>query len=103
MVTVDPGAAEVGAMVVMVGTETVKVAPEPVPPGVVTETVPDVPLPTTAVMLVELATLNDVTAVPPSNTAVAPVKFVPVMVIVDPTAPFVTAVTVGAALKAVVV
>ena len=101
----DPGAAEVGAMVVMVGAETVKVAPEPVPPGVVTDTVPVEPFPTTAVMLVALATLNDATAMPPKVTAVAPVKLVPVMVIVAPTAAEVGAMLpiVGAALNAVVV
>ena len=91
-------------MAVIVGTDTVKVAAEvPVPPGLVTDTVPVVPLPTTAVMLVALATLNDVTAVPPSVTAVVPVKLVPVMVMVAPTAPLPTADMVGAALNAVVV
>jgi hypothetical protein len=56
----------------------------PVPPGVVTETVPDVPDATTAVILVGETTKNDVAAVPPKLTAVAPTKLVPVMVTVAP-------------------
>ena len=55
-----------------------------VPPGVVTDIVPVVPLPITAVILVALTTVNDVAAVPPKLTAVAPVKFVPVIVTVAP-------------------
>ena len=55
-----------------------------VPPGVVTPTLPDVPPPTTAVMLVVLTTENEVAAVPPKLTIVAPVKLVPVMVTVVP-------------------
>lgn len=58
-----------------------------VPPGVVTDTLPEVPDATTAVMLVIDTTLNEVAAVPPKLTAVAPVKSVPVIVIVDPTPP----------------
>ena len=54
------------------------------PPGVVTETLPDEPEPATAVMLVADTTLKDVAAVPPKLTAVAPVKFVPVMITVAP-------------------
>ena len=52
------------------------------PPGVVTDTKPELPLATTAVMVVLLTTLNEVAAVPPKLTAVAPVKLVPVMVTV---------------------
>jgi hypothetical protein len=55
-----------------------------VPPGVTTEMVPDAPPATTAVMLVALTTLNEVAAVPPKLTAVAPVKLVPVIVSVVP-------------------
>jgi hypothetical protein len=51
----------------------------PVPAAVVTETDPDVPAPTVALMLVALTTVNVVAAVPPKLTAVDPVKFVPVM------------------------
>ena len=54
------------------------------PPGVTTEMVPVVPLATTAVMVVAFTTLNEVAAVPPKLTAVAPEKFVPVMFTVWP-------------------
>ena len=50
----------------------------------VTLTLPLVPLATTAVTLVALATLNDAASVPPKLTAVVPVKAVPVMVTVAP-------------------
>ena len=54
------------------------------PFAVVTLTLPVAPAPTTAVMLVALTTVNEVAAVPPRLTAVAPVKFVPVIVTVCP-------------------
>ena len=54
------------------------------PFDVVTLTLPVAPVPTTAVMLVALTTVNEVAAVPPKLTAVAPVKFVPVIVTVCP-------------------
>jgi hypothetical protein len=41
---------------------------------------PEVPAPTLAVILVALTTVKEFAAVPPKLTAVAPVKFVPVMV-----------------------
>jgi hypothetical protein len=53
-----------------------------VPPGVITVIVPVVPVPTTAVMVVLLTTVKDVTGVPPKDTEVALFKLVPVMVIV---------------------
>jgi hypothetical protein len=59
------------------------------PPGVVTTTslaAPVVPVGVTAVIVVELATLKLVTAVPPIVTDVAPVKFVPVIVTLVPPA-----------------
>ena len=56
-----------------------KPANVPVPTAVVTDTEPDAPAPTVALMLVALTTVNVVAAVPPKLTAVAPVKFVPVM------------------------
>ena len=63
-----------------VGGRKLKVLAEvPVPPEVVTEMVPVVPLPTTAVMLVGLSTVKEVAAVPPKLTSVAPVKLVPVI------------------------
>jgi len=55
-----------------------------VPPAVITLTVPEVPFPTTAVMLLALITVNEIAAVPPKLTAVVPVKLVPVMVTVAP-------------------
>ena len=58
----------------------------PVPPGLVTETVPVAPAGTTALMVVALIKEKDVAAVPPKLTPVAPVKFVPVRVIVAPVA-----------------
>ena len=54
-----------------------------VPPGVVTETLPVAPAPTTALMVVLLTTTNEAAAMVPNFTAVAPVKFVPVMVTVE--------------------
>ena len=87
MVTVAPVAAEVGVKEVMVGVgiyvNPVRLA---VPPGVVTDTLPVVPLATTAVMLVALTTESEVAVVPPKLTIVAPVKLVPVIVTVAPVA-----------------
>ena len=57
-----------------------------VPLGVVIDTLPVVPAATTAVILVALTTEKDAAAVPPKLTAVAPVKFVPVIVTVVPVA-----------------
>ena len=45
---------------------------------------PDEPEPSTAVILVEDKTLKDAASVFPKITAVVPVKFVPVMVTVEP-------------------
>src|SRR5262245_39503728 len=59
---------------------------DPVPPGVVTDTEPDVPLPTVAWMLVGEITVSEAAAVPPNVTAVAPVKFAPLMVTTVPAA-----------------
>ena len=71
------------------GTINVNPANDAVPAGVVTLTLPDAPVATTAVILVEEFTTNDVAVTPPNRTAVAPVKFVPVIVIVAPVAPVV--------------
>ena len=56
--------------------------PTPVPPGVVTDTVPEVPLPNTTIICVPLFEVIELTGVPPTVTlaAVAPVKFVPLIV-----------------------
>ena len=81
IVTVCPVPAEVGLNDVIVGGgKYVKPANVPVPDAVVTDTTPEAPAPTVALMLVALTTVNVVAAVPPKLTAVAPVKFVPVMV-----------------------
>jgi hypothetical protein len=59
---------------------TVKVLPlVPVPSGVVTTIRPVVPEPTVAVIWVAEFTVKEATAVPPIETAVAPVKLVPVI------------------------
>ena len=57
-----------------------------VPPAVVTKTLaePAVPAGVVAVMLVELFTVKLVAATPPIVTEVAPVRLVPVMVILVP-------------------
>jgi hypothetical protein len=73
-----------------------------VPPGVITviSTVPAASEGEVAVMVVEFTMVNPLPATVPNVTAVAPVKFVPVMVIPVPPAVLpvfgVTAVTVGA-------
>ena len=58
-----------------------------VPPGVVAETVPVVPLPTTAVIWVAEFTMKLAAAVPPKVTDVAPVRLVPVMITEVPLPP----------------
>lgn len=55
-----------------------------VPPRVVTEMLPEAPEPITAVTLVDETKVNDVAAVPPKFTEVAPLKLVPSMVTVPP-------------------
>ena len=79
-----PAAPEVGVKEVIVGAGA-KVNPVlvAVPPAVVTETVPLAPVPIVAEICVPvLETI--VAAVPPNVTAVAPVRFVPVIVTVLP-------------------
>ena len=81
MVTVVPAAADVGLKEVTVG-GLIKVKPPKlaVPEGVVTETLPEAPAPTTAEIVVELMMVNEVAAVPPKLTELAQDKFVPVMI-----------------------
>jgi len=88
----------VNEVTVGVGGMYVKPARTSNPSGLVTATDPDAPEATTAVMVVPFTTVNDVAATPPKFTAVAVVKFVPVMVMVAPVAPLVgvNEVTVGA-------
>jgi hypothetical protein len=73
------------------------------PPSVVTCTLPVVPLPSMAVILVALFTVNEAAGVPPKLTALAPVKLVPVMVTLVPAQPLagVNAVMVGVGIKVV--
>ncbi len=59
----------------------------PVPDAVVTDTLPEVPAATVAVILVALTTVKALAAVPPKLTAVAPVKLVPVIVTICPVFP----------------
>ena len=84
MVIITPVTADEGVNELMVGAGINVKLPEEVavPPGVVTAIVPVVPLATTAVILVALTTVKEVTAVPPNLTTVAPVKLVPVIVTV---------------------
>ena len=72
-----------------------------VPPGVVTLIVPVAPLPTVALMVLSLAMVKAVAAVPPKATAVAQVKPEPLMVTDVPVRPLlgVNAVRVGAGMK----
>jgi hypothetical protein len=85
IVMVAPTGALVGVKLVIVGVAThVKVPAEfTVPPGAVTETKPVAPAPTTAVIVVGVA-MKLAAGVPPKLTAVAPLKFVPVIVTVRP-------------------
>jgi hypothetical protein len=102
IVTVIPVPALVGVKLVIVGGAiNVKPVFVPIPPGVVTETLPLAPAATTAVMDVAETTVKLAAAVPPKLTAVAPVKFVPVIVTVTPLAALVGAklVTVGAGIN----
>src|SRR6185437_46628 len=61
-----------------------KPAAVPVPPGEVIAIFPELPRPTTAVICVEDTTVNEAAGRPPKVTEVAPVKFVPVIVMVVP-------------------
>lgn len=85
IVTVVPAPAVTGVNEPMTGPG-IKVKPtsESVPPGVITLTAPDAPLPTAAVIVLALTTVKDEAAVPPNLTTVAPVKLEPEMVIVVP-------------------
>ena len=66
------------------GGRKVNPANKAVPYGVVTKTFPEAPAPTTAVIVASFTTVKDVAATPPNVTAVAPVKYVPLMVTVVP-------------------
>jgi hypothetical protein len=90
IVTAAPICADVGVNEVIVGTGmTVKTAvPVTVPPGVVTEILPVVaPVGTRALTVVALSTVKVDAAVPLKLTAVAPVRFFPVIVTSVPAEP----------------
>lgn len=75
------------ALILMVGVVTVQNTNPPklpVPIEFATDIDPLLPAATTAVIEVELRTVKEPAAVPPMLTAVAPVKLVPVMVMVSP-------------------
>ena len=79
-VPAEPGVKEV----ITGGTKYVKPGSVAVPLGVVTDTSPVAPAPTTAVMEVDERTTNEVAGTPPKLTAVAPVKLAPLIVTVVP-------------------
>ncbi len=89
MVTTLVVVAEVGVKNAIVGTGFLKLNPGNMaePLGVLILTFPLAPLPTMAVILESLLTLKEAAGVSPKLTEVAPVKFVPVMVIDVPVVP----------------
>lgn len=104
IVTVVPGAPAVGEKEVITGGgPAIKVNPVfvPVPPGVVTFRSPVLPGPTAMVIPVAEVTVNAAAGVLPRLTAIAPVKLVPVAVMMPPVVEVVgeNAVTVGCAKK----
>jgi len=87
---VAPAAPKLGVNDVMVGgCRKIKPDSPPEPAAVVTEMLPEVPLPTTAVMVFAFTTVYEVANVPPNFTEVVPVKFAPLMVTTVPTPPVV--------------
>lgn len=84
--TVPPAPALVGAKLVTTGAAGMNVKPAsvPVPPGVVTLTLPVVPLETIAVICVSEFTTNDAAVLLPNFTLLAPVKFRPVITTASP-------------------
>jgi hypothetical protein len=82
MVINAPVAAAVGVKDVMMGAGiNIKPFKLAVPPGVVKLSTPEDPLPTTATIVVDETTVNEVTGVPPRVIADAASKLLPVMVI----------------------
>jgi hypothetical protein len=81
-------APDVGVKELIVGGgRKVNPANEAAPDEEVTLTLPDEPAVTIAVILVGESIVNDAAAVPPKLTAFVPVKFEPVIVIVEPATP----------------
>lgn len=90
IVTVAPAPATVGENMEITGAGTNVNPPNvAVPPGVVIETLPEAPAPTTAEIKVGEITVKLVAGTPPKLTAVAPIKFVPLIRTVPPKATFV--------------
>ena len=88
IVTDVPAPPDDGVKPEIVAELTVNALDVAVPPGVVTEMAPVVvPFPTTAVICVELLTTNEDAPVPLNVTALAPVKFPPVIVTDVPAPP----------------
>src|SRR5262245_19056848 len=90
MLIIAPAGAAVGIMLVMVGAGDaikVKLLPLPVPPGVVTDTAPELPSPMIALITVFEITLNEVASAPPNFTANTLSKFIPVMITSVPAVP----------------
>ncbi len=89
IVIVSPGLASVGLKdTITEGVENINPLTTATPAGVVTLIVPELPLPITALIVVADTTVKEETGVPPKLTAVAPVKFVPVMVTILPVVEF---------------
>ncbi len=86
-VTVCPLWAESGVKEWIIGGGVlIKVNPfkEAVPPGVVTDTAPLAPVPTTASKVVAFTTTKEAAAVPPKRTLLAPLRLLPLMRTVAP-------------------
>ena len=86
MVITSPMVPVCGANDEIIGGGVVYVNPPRVsePAGVLTTTFPEAPEATTALMDVEETTVKEAAGVPPKLTAVAPVRFVPVITTVEP-------------------
>ena len=82
LVPVTPDVGE--KLVITGGARKVNPGRLPVPNGLDTKILPELPAPTIAVIVVELTTVNDAAGVIPNLTAVIPVKFVPIIVTVVP-------------------
>src|SRR5689334_10839489 len=83
IVMVWPTPAFTGVKVVITGgPEYVKPVAVTVPIGVVTLTLPEAPLPTTAVIVLESTTVKEAAGILPNVTAVVPLKLSPLIVII---------------------
>jgi hypothetical protein len=86
IVIVWPVVPEVGVKLLITGAGGIKLKPAKllVPPGVVTETDPEEPFPTTAEMVLSFSMVNEVAGVPPKLTPIAPLKLAPEIITVEP-------------------